>query len=56
MEVTLEATRLRDNTWAVRPMNQLGTCGWLPYAWTVVYVTARNEAEAINKAKVQVTR
>ena len=36
----LEATLLRDNRWAVRPQGQLGTCGWHPKPWEVVYVTA----------------
>ena len=39
------------NQWAVRPDGQLGTCGWYPYPWTVTYVTARNEQEAIRKAE-----
>jgi hypothetical protein len=49
--MTLEATHLRDNLWAVRPEGQLGTCGWSPQPWTVVYVKARTAAEAISKAK-----
>lgn len=47
----LEATHLRGNRWAVRPEGQLGTCGWHPQPWTVLYVTARTAAEAIAKAK-----
>ena len=46
----LEATHLRGNKWAVRPLNQLGTCGFYPVPWTVIYVTARSEAEAIRNA------
>lgn len=49
--MTLEATHLRDNLWAVRPKGQLGTCGWHPQPWTVVYVKAATAAEAIRKAK-----
>jgi hypothetical protein len=49
----LEATHLRDNRWAVRPVGQLGTMGWFPKAWTVIYVTARTADEAIQKAKEQ---
>lgn len=45
-----EATQLRGNRWAVRPVNQLGTCGWYPEPWTVIYVNARNAQEAIRKA------
>ena len=44
------AVQLRSGEWAVRPKGQLGTCGWYPYPWTVVYVTASNEQEAIRKA------
>lgn len=46
----LEATKLRT-CWAVRPKGQLGTCGFYPVAWTVVYVTdARTAEEAIRRA------
>jgi len=37
--------------WAVRPRGQCGTCGFYPVAWTVVYVTARSEREAIQQAE-----
>jgi hypothetical protein len=47
--VKYEATRLRDNRWAVRPHGQLGTCGWHPYAWTVKYVNAPTASEALKK-------
>ena len=49
----LEATDLRGGRYAVRPIGQLGTCGWYPFAWTVRYVNARSAADAIRKAKVQ---
>ena len=49
--IKLEATHLKENRYAVRPSGQLGTCGFYPYAWTVVYVNARSEADAIRKAK-----
>lgn len=45
----LEATKLRD-CWAVRPVDQLGTCGFYPRAWTVCYVKARSADDAIRKA------
>ena len=48
----LEAVHLRNNRYAVRPRGQLGTCGFWPQAWTVVYVTARSESEAVRKAQV----
>lgn len=49
----LEATHLRGKHYAVRPKGQLGTCGWHPKAWTVVYVNARDTEEAIRKAKAK---
>jgi len=49
--MTLEATHLRDNRWAVRPAGQLGTCGWHPKPWSVVYVTASTAAAAVAKAE-----
>lgn len=51
MPTKLEATHLRDNRWAVRPEGQLGTCGWHPKPWTVIYVKARSADEAIKKAE-----
>lgn len=50
IEFGLEATHLRSRRYAVSPKGQLGTCGWYPVAWTVQYVTARNEQDAVNKA------
>lgn len=47
----LEATELRGGLYAVRPENQLGTCGFYPAPWTVIYVKARNAAEAVAKAE-----
>jgi hypothetical protein len=35
----------------VRPAGKLGTCGWTPFAWTVVYVNAHSPAAAIAKAE-----
>lgn len=48
--IKLEATKLHGNKWAVRPEGQLGTCGYFPYAWTVIYVTAASAEAAIRKA------
>lgn len=45
-----EAERLRDNRWCVRPVGQLGTCGFSPVAWSAIFVTARDAAEALTKA------
>jgi hypothetical protein len=50
------AVQLRNGKWAVRPKGQLGTCGWHPYPWTVFYVTAINEQEAIRKAAAREAR
>lgn len=49
-KVVLVAERLRGNKWSISPANQLGTCGYWPYAWTVEYVNARSEQEALRKA------
>jgi hypothetical protein len=47
----LEAVHLRDNRWAVRPVGCLGTCGWINgVPWTVCYVNARSEAQAVRAA------
>lgn len=46
----LEAVRLRDNLWAVRPIGALGTCGWINgKPWTVKYVRADSEGDALRK-------
>ena len=45
-----EAVRLRDARYAVRPVGQLGTMGWSPRPWTVVFVNARSSQEALRKA------
>jgi hypothetical protein len=49
----LEATNLRPGRWAVRPEGQLGTMGWYPYSWTVIYVNAKSADEAIRKATTE---
>jgi len=49
--IEYEATHLRGNRWAVRPLGQLGTCGWHPVPWTVQYINARSADEAVRKAK-----
>lgn len=53
---TLEATSLGNGRYAVRPRGQLGTCGWYPWAWTAVFITARNAADAIRKARPAMVR
>lgn len=48
----LEATHLRENRWAVRPIGALGTCGWIDgKPWNVIYVNASNAEAAIRKAE-----
>lgn len=51
IEVELEATRLRGCEWAVRPVGQLGTCGFYPCPWTVQYIRADSAVAAVCKAK-----
>ena len=46
----LEATHLSGRRWAVRPAGALGTCGWSPEPWTVIYVTASDAQTAVQKA------
>lgn len=52
----LEATPLRNGKWAVRPIGQLGTNGFHPFAWTVIYVRASDAKSAIQKALNPVNR
>lgn len=47
----LEAINLRGRLWAVRPKGQLGTCGFHPEPWTVIYVKADSAGEALKKAE-----
>lgn len=42
---------LRGRTYAVRPAGQLGTCGWWPEAWEIVYVTADSPEHALRLAE-----
>ena len=47
----IEATNL-PNVWALRPKDQVGTCGFTPHPWNVVYVrhtAARCATDAIRK-------
>jgi hypothetical protein len=37
LDMELEAERLRT-CWIVRPVNQLGTCGFSPAAWSAIPV------------------
>ena len=48
LENNLSATPLRNNVWAIRPMDQLGTCGSYPALWTVTYVKAYYGSVAID--------
>jgi hypothetical protein len=51
IESELEATHLRDDLWAVRPKGQIGTCGFFPRAWTVVFQKAPSAEKAILRAR-----
>lgn len=45
--VEYEATDLGNRLWAVRPLGQLGTMGWSPVPWTVVYVRSDSPRSAL---------
>lgn len=48
---TYAATQLRGASYIVRPVDCLGTCGWIDgKPWTAQYVNAANEARALVKA------
>ena len=49
----LDAVRLRNGEWCVRPQGQLGTCGWHPKAWTAQFVRAASAEAAIRKVTIQ---
>ena len=44
------ALHLRDRLYVVRPQGQLGTCGWSPRPWVVIYITADSPEQAIRRA------
>jgi hypothetical protein len=48
--VPLEATPLRGDRYAVRPVGALGTCGWSPVPWDVQYITAHSPEAAVRLA------
>jgi hypothetical protein len=50
----LQATSLGRKRYAVRPEGRLGTCGFHPAPWTVVYVTARSAVHACALARDKV--
>ena len=52
--IKLTATPLGRRRYAVRPEGQLGTCGFHPVAWTVVYVIARSPIHACAMARERV--
>ena len=45
--IEYETTHLRNRDWAVRPLGHLGTMGWTPVPWTVVYVRADSPRSAL---------
>ena len=50
-KVPLEATHLRGQQWCVKPVGQLGTCGFSPVPWTAQFVRAKSAEEALRRAK-----
>lgn len=50
-KVPLEATHLRQNLWCVRPVGQLGTCGFHPVPWTAQFIWAKSAEAALRAAK-----
>lgn len=50
-DIELYATKLNNGEYAVKPLGQLGTCGFYPIPWEVVYVKACNEEDAISKVR-----
>lgn len=45
-----EATNLRGNLYAIRPLGALGTCGWINgEAWAATYINARSAPDAMLK-------
>lgn len=48
-----DAVLLRSGHYAVRPLGRCGTCGWIGgKPWTVIYVKARNSADALRRAAI----
>lgn len=50
----LSVTSMGRRLYAVRPEGCLGTCGFLPAPWQVVYVTARSPVHARALARERV--
>ena len=48
--ITLGVEHLRGNRYAVGPANFLGTCGFYPYPWTALFLSARSVKAAALKA------
>jgi hypothetical protein len=46
-----EAVHLRGARYAVKPVGKLGTMGWTPRPWTVVFVNARSSAGSIAQGR-----
>lgn len=47
----LEALHLRGHLYAVRPEGQLGTCGFYPAPWTVQFIKANSDEDAVLRAR-----
>lgn len=50
--IPLDAIQLHSGVWVVRPVNQLGTCGFYPTPWAAYFTRARSAEDAIRKARV----
>jgi hypothetical protein len=48
--IQLEATRL-SKSWAIRPLGAVGTHGWSPVPWEVIYICAPTAQQAILRAR-----
>ena len=50
-DIELDAIKLNNGEYAVKPKGQLGTCGFYPIPWEVSYVKARSAEDAIEKVR-----
>ena len=46
----ISVEHLRGKRYVARPPGALGTCGFYPYPWDAIFVTAVNEIDAARKA------
>ncbi len=48
--LVLSVEHLHGRRYVVRPPNALGTCGFYPYTWEAIWVTAADPNSAARKA------